>query len=121
MNSSKLMIRIHFTMEEDFITSRISKSNIEVLVPKDSAHINELHRIIQKELIFGQILKTSKQYVLSIIKSMIDMGAEGVVLGCTEFPLMISQDDLSVPIFNTTDIHSKAATDYILMKEDDKV
>jgi aspartate racemase len=110
-----------FTMEEDFITSRISKSNIEVLVPKDSAHINELHRIIQKELTFGQILKKSKQYVLSIIKSMIDMGAEGVVLGCTEFPLMISQDDLIVPIFNTTDIHSKAATDYILMIEDYKV
>lgn len=107
-----------FTMEEDFITSRISKSKIEVLVPKDTSVINELHRIIQKELTFGQIRKESKQYVLSILKSMIDMGAEGVVLGCTEFPLMISQNDLTVPIFNTTDIHSKAATDYILMIED---
>jgi aspartate racemase len=101
-------------MEQDFITGRISKSNIEVLVPEDSSTINELHRIIQKELTFGIIDKRSKQYVVDILESMIDKGAEGVVLGCTEFPLMVSQNDLSVPIFNTTEIHSKAAADYIL-------
>jgi aspartate racemase len=107
-----------FSMEEDFITNRISKFNIEVLVPKESSLINELHRIIQEELTFGHIKETSKQYVLNVLKSMIDRGAEGVVLGCTEFPLTISQNDLSVPVFNTTDIHSKAASDYILMRED---
>jgi aspartate racemase len=107
-----------FTMEEDFITSRISNYGIEVLVPEDKAVINELHRIIREELTYGQLLKSSKQYVLSIIESMIDRGAEAVVLGCTEFPLLISQDDLTIPVFNTTEIHSKAATNFVLMTED---
>lgn len=104
-----------FTMEEDFIKSRISERKIEVLTPTDKNVIEELHRIIQKELTYGIIKKTSKQFVLNILQSMIAHGAKGVVLGCTEFPLMISQKDLSVPVFNTTEIHSKAATDYILM------
>jgi aspartate racemase len=112
--SKVCFIGTKFTMEQDFITGRISKSNIEVLVPEDSSTINELHRIIQKELTFGIMDKRSKQYVVDILESMIDKGAEGVVLGCTEFPLMVSQNDLSVPIFNTTEIHSKAAADYIL-------
>lgn len=118
-NISKIcFIGTKFTMEEDFITSRISNSGIEVLVPNDIAVINELHRIIQKELTFGQILNASKQYILRVIESMVEMGAQGVILGCTEFPLIISQDDLTIPIFNTMDIHSKAATNYILMTED---
>ncbi len=48
---------------------------------------------------------------------MIEQGAEGAVLGCTEFPLMIFKDDLKVPIFDTTKIHSSAAVDYILGRE----
>lgn len=103
-----------FSMEEKFITGRISKYNIDVLPPPESAIIEELHRIIQKELTFGQIIMSSKQFVLDVIKSMIDSGAEGVILGCTEFPLLITQLDISVPIFNTTEIHSKVATEYIL-------
>ena len=106
-----------FSMQEDFITKRISEFNIEVLVPEDSSVINELHRIIHKELTFGQIKESSKQYVINVLQSMIDAGSEGVILGCTEFPLMISQDDLPVPIFSTTVIHAKAAVDYILMNE----
>ena len=51
---------------------------------------------------------------MGILKKSIAQGAEGVILGCTEFPLMIFQEDLAVPIFNTTEIHSKAGVDYIL-------
>lgn len=103
-----------FTMEEDFITSRISKNRIEVLVPEDKLVIDELHRIIQQELTFGNITTQSKQYVIDILSNMIEKGAQGVILGCTEFPLMISSEDLPVPIFNTTLIHSIAATDFVL-------
>ncbi len=103
-----------FSMEEDFITSRISKNNIEVLTPDDPQVIEELHRIIQKELTFNKIISSSKSFVLECIKAMTDSGAECVVLGCTEFPLMIHESDLDIPIFNTTEIHSKAASNYIL-------
>lgn len=103
-----------FSMEEDFVTGRISKNNIEVLTPNEPKVIEELHRIIQKELTHGKIISSSKSFVLDTIKSMVDRGAEGVVLGCTEFPLMINESDLQIPIFNTTEIHAKMATNYIL-------
>ncbi|GAB5526034.1 MAG: aspartate/glutamate racemase family protein [Roseivirga sp.] len=107
-----------FTMQEDFITGRIARHGIEVLVPEEPDVITELHRIIQKELTFGQIIEASKTYVLQTLQAMIDKGAESVILGCTEFPLMISDKDLVLPIFNTTEIHSNAATRYILNLED---
>ncbi|WP_158974921.1 aspartate/glutamate racemase family protein [Cellulophaga sp. L1A9] len=109
-----LFIGTRYSMEETFVTKRIEDNGIEVLVPKEKKEINELHRIIQEELTYGTVTKESKEYVLGIIKKSIAQGAEGVILGCTEFPLMIFQEDLAVPIFNTTEIHSKAGVDYIL-------
>lgn len=103
-----------YSMMEDFLLNRFSQHHIDVLAPTDTNEINELHRIIQKELTFGEIKPASKQYVLDSISRMLEKGAEGVVLGCTEFPLMLSQDDLTVPIFNTTIIHSQAAVEFIL-------
>lgn len=103
-----------FSMQQEFITGRIQERGIDVLVPGSQTEIEELHRIIQQELTFGKIIPSSKQYVFDAIKSMTDRGADGVILGCTEFPLMINADDLSIPIFNTTEIHSQAAVDFIL-------
>lgn len=105
-----------FTMEADFITGRIGQSGIEVLVSDMPEVIEELHRIIQKELTFGRVEESSKQYVLNTINKMTSQGAEGVILGCTEFPLMIYESDLNVPIFNTTLIHAKAAVEFILVE-----
>jgi len=103
-----------FTMEQNFITDRISQRGIEVLVPKDKEVIDELHRIIQQELTFGEVKESSKAYVTNCLMSMIEQGAEGIILGCTEFPLMFTAGDLPVSVFNTTEIHSKTAVDYIL-------
>ncbi len=103
-----------YTMTEDFITQRIAKNGIEVFVPKQPEVIEELHRIIMKELTYGKILPESKKYVLDVIQSFVDQGVTGVVLGCTEFPLMIDETDLQIPIFNTTKIHAKAGVDFIL-------
>lgn len=108
-------IGTRFSMEEDFLLKRFSKNGIEVIMPKDQNEIIELHRIIQKELTYGNINSKSKKFVINSIQSMIEAGAEGVVLGCTEFPLMIKDKDLPIPVFNTTAIHSKSASDYILM------
>ena len=63
-----------------------------------------MHRIIIEELTYGKIIPKSKKYVLDIIQSFVEQDVKGVVLGCTEFPLMIDKDDLQIPIFNTTDI-----------------
>ena len=106
-----------FSMEGDFVTGRIASHGIEVVVPSSQPEIDELHRIIQKELSFGRIEASSKKFTLNALKAMIDAGAKGVVLGCTEFPLMISENELPVPIFNTTGIHSQAATDFILNRD----
>jgi aspartate racemase len=103
-----------YTMTEDFITQRIASNGIEVLVPKQDDIVEELHRIIIEELTYGEITPMSKKYVLDVIQSFVDQGAKGVILGCTEFPLMINESDLEIPIFNTTEIHAKAGVEFIL-------
>lgn len=103
-----------FSMREDFVVGRIAEHGIKVLVPKKDDEIEKLHHIIQKELTFGQIKPESKGYVIRSLQAMIDRGAKGVILGCTEFPLMFTGDDLKVPMFDTTRIHAQAAVDFIL-------
>ena len=105
-----------YTMKEDYITGRIANKGIEVITPKKNSIIDELHRIIQKELTYGNIISQSKDYLINIIQSLVDVGAQGVILGCTEFPLMIKENDLQIPVFNTTEIHAKAGANFILNK-----
>jgi len=103
-----------YTMTEDFIIKRIVDNNIEVIIPKNEQVLNKLHQIIQKELSYDIITDKSKEFVISVIESLVDDGAEGIVLGCTELPLMIKPYDLQIPIFNTTKIHAKEGTKFIL-------
>lgn len=103
-----------YSMQETFVRDVIQSYGIEVLVPQKEETMTELHRIIQKELTYGNIIDQSKAYVLEVINDMIAQGAKGVVLGCTEFPLMIHQEDLQIPIFDTTKIHALAGVNYIL-------
>ncbi|MCK0160548.1 aspartate/glutamate racemase family protein [Allomuricauda sp. F6463D] len=112
-----LFLGTKYSMEETFITKRIEDNGIQVLVPEDKKIINELHRIIIEELTYGKIVATSKIYVMKVIEKAMKQGAEGVVLGCTEFPLMIFKEDVDIPIFNTTEIHSKAGVNYILKQQ----
>lgn len=110
------LIGTKFSMSEDFLTTRFQQNEIEVLVPDNISDVQELHRIIQEELTFGNILPQSKNYVLKCLDKMIKKGAQGVILGCTEFPLMIHPNDLSIPLFDTTLLHSQTIADYILDK-----
>ncbi|MEP3479405.1 MAG: amino acid racemase [Fuerstiella sp.] len=103
-----------YSMQDDFVTGRIAANDIEVVVPSSSAVLKELHRIIQQELTFNQVLPESKQWVIDQLLELIEDGAQGVVLGCTEFPLMLEPQDLPVPIFDTTEIHALAAADFVL-------
>lgn len=109
-----------YSMTEPFISQRLEDNHIKVLTPQEPTVIDELHRIIQQELTYGKILAPSKAYVLRVIASMVKQGAEGVVLGCTEFPLMIHNSDLEIPVFNSTEIHARAAVEFILNDEKEK-
>ena len=75
-----------------------------------------IHDIIYKELVFGKIKNTSKEIYTEIISNLEKRGAEGVILGCTEIPLLISDSDVNIPIFNTTKIHAEKAVE-ISLKE----
>ncbi|MCK1998787.1 aspartate/glutamate racemase family protein [Psychrobacillus psychrodurans] len=94
-----------YTMIQDFYKSRIEANDIKVLIPdnEDIEHINE---VIYEELCLGKINQTSKEYFKKAIKSLVDKGAEGIILGCTEIGLLIKQEDSAVPIFDTTVIHA---------------
>jgi aspartate racemase len=103
-----------FTMEGTFYKKVLKdKHNIDVVIPNDEDR-EVIHNIIYNELVRGVIGDDSRQKYIKIIDKLIDKGAEGVVLGCTEIPLLIKQKDVSIPIFNTTEIHSKAAVRYAI-------
>jgi len=106
-----------FTMEEDFYTGRLrQKYGLDVIVPPDTdrAHVDD---IIYHELCLGIISKASKQRFQAVIKGLVSRGADGVILGCTEIPILISQEDVDVPLFDTTAIHSQAAVEAALAEE----
>jgi aspartate racemase len=104
-----------YTMEENFITSRLKeKYNIEAIVPDDANARKELHRIIQQELTLGIFKEDSKKFILNEIEKLKSLGAQGIVLGCTEFPLVIKPEDVDFPVFNTTYLHAEAAVKFIL-------
>ena len=103
-----------FTMEQDFYKKRIEeKFKIEVIIPENGER-QIVHDIIYKELVIGKNLEVSKQKYVKIINNLKSNGAEGVILGCTEIPLLVKQDDCDLAIFDTTTIHAKAAVDLAL-------
>lgn len=115
--TSVCFIGTRYSMQDDFVTSRIASHGIDVSVPTDAAAVIELHRIIQQELTFNDIKPDSKSYVTSQLQSLIDAGAAGAILGCTEFPLMFDEGDLPVPMFDTTQLHAAALVRFVLDQE----
>ena len=97
-----------FTMEQDFFKDRLRQFGLEILVPEpdDRALI---HRIIYEELIAGQIHEASRAAYREVIARLVEAGAEGVILGCTEIMLLIGPSDSPVPLFDTTQLHAEAA------------
>lgn len=101
------LLGTNFTMTEDFYKGRIEeKYGIDVIVPgKKDRDI--IHRVIYEELCQGIISEDSKREYVRIIEEMASEGAQGVILGCTEIPLLIKEGDTSIPVFDTTKIHSE--------------
>jgi len=102
------------TMEEDFYRGRLArKHGLEVRVP-EKLDRERVHRVIFEELVAGQLRPESKVVLLRIIDRLIARGVKGIILGCTEIPLLIKEGDCSVPVFDTTRIHAQAAVEMAL-------
>ena len=102
-----------FTMEMDFYTKRLSSAGIESLVPEKQERLF-IHDTIMNELLKEIFKPEAKKRFLEIINDLEQKGAEGIVLGCTEIPLLIKQQDTHLPVFNTLEIHARAAVDFAL-------
>ncbi|MDO6744097.1 aspartate/glutamate racemase family protein [Tenacibaculum soleae] len=97
-----------YTMEKTFYTNVLKSMGVEVIIPnKEDRTI--IHDIIYNELAKGVLNETSKKVYLTIIDKLSKAGAEGIILGCTEIPLLIKQNDVDLPIFDTTTIHATKA------------
>ncbi len=113
-NLSKIaLLGTQFTMTQDFYKQRLIEAGLEVLIPAENERA-EVHRIIKKELCVGEFKDSSRQYYIDVISKLAERGAEGVILGCTEIGLLITQDDSPIPVFDTTAIHAAAAVDFLL-------
>lgn len=88
------------------------RKNCHLSVNPQLPHVS----IIEEELVKGVFTNKSRSFYLEIIDNLISVGAEEVILGCTEIPLLIKQNDVRVPIFDTATIHSAATLDFILKK-----
>lgn len=104
------LLGTRFTMEEDFYRQRLESHGLTVITPsKEERQI--VHDVIYDELVRGELNRESREQYLDIIDRLTMAGAEGVVAGCTEIELLISEDDVSVPYFPTTEIHALAAVE----------
>jgi len=97
-----------YTMEHDFYKSRMISNGIEVLIP-NSEEREEVNKVIFEELVLGKVEQSSREYYKKVIQSLINRGAEGIILGCTEIGLLVKSEDSEVPLFDTTVIHAMAA------------
>ncbi|MDX8362580.1 aspartate/glutamate racemase family protein [Cytobacillus sp. IB215316] len=111
------LLATKFTMEQEFYKGRLqSNDNIEVIVPNERER-NIIHDVIYNELCLGKVRDESKRQYVEIIDKLIEQGAEGIILGCTEITMLIKEQDISVPVFDTTKIHAIKAADYAMNEE----
>jgi len=108
------LLGTRFTMEEDFYKMRLKeKHGIRSIIPgKDDREF--IHKVIVDELSIGNFNRSSREGYIDIIRKLSDAGAEGVILGCTEIPLLVKKEDCNIPMFDTTTIHAETAVDLAL-------
>ena len=102
-----------FTMGSDFYQKELTEYGIETITPNEQSQ-QQINRIIYGELVKAQVRDESRQIVLEIIDELKQKGVEGIVLGCTELPFLIKQEDSELPVFDTTTIHAQKALDLAL-------
>lgn len=112
------LLGTRFTMEKDFYRGRlVAAHGLRVIVPDEEGRAL-VHRIIYDELVQGKILAESRKGYLTVIQRLMDDGAEGIILGCTEIGLLVKPEDVPLPVFDTMEIHARAAVDAALGRYD---
>jgi aspartate racemase len=112
------LLGTRFTMEKDFYRGRLeSIHNLRVVIPDEEGR-GLVHQVIYEELVQGKIRKESRDRYLGVIDSLVESGTEGIILGCTEIGLLIKENDLLLPVFDTMEIHALAAVDAALGRYD---
>ncbi|MFV0350842.1 MAG: aspartate/glutamate racemase family protein [Oscillospiraceae bacterium] len=108
------LLGTRYTMEQDFYKGKIQAKGIQVVVP-NAEERQKINSIIFDELCLGAIVEESKQYVLKVIERLTkEEGIQGVVLGCTEIPLLVKQADCEVAVYDTATLHALAGVEYML-------
>jgi aspartate racemase len=103
------LLGTRFTMEQEFYKGKLARDfGIDVLIP-DEAERRAIHGILYDELCLGAVKDASREVFRKIIGGLESRGAQGIVLGCTEIPLIVKQKDYALPLFDTTDLHARAA------------
>lgn len=102
-----------YTMQLDFYKDKLSQQGITVIIPGEAA-IEFINDTIYNEFGKGIFLPERKQQYIRIINALIEQGAEGIILGCTEIPILIKQQDCTVPVFDTALVHAMAAVEFAL-------
>ena len=110
------LLGTRFTMEQDFYRGRLhDQHHLDVLIP-DETDRSIVHRVIYDELVLGSVREGSRAEYRRIIKNLVDRGAQGVILGCTEISMLVGPSDSPVPLFDTTGLHARQAAEYALGK-----
>ncbi|GAA1382514.1 aspartate/glutamate racemase family protein [Peribacillus frigoritolerans] len=104
-----------YTMEQDFYKTRIETNGIKVLIPSEEDR-KVINKVIYEELCLGEIQQSSRDYYKKVIKGLVDDGAEGIILGCTEIGLLVKPEDSKVPLFDTAVIHAIESVNMALEK-----
>jgi aspartate racemase len=108
------LLGTRFTMEQDFYVARLrERHGLEVVVPAERDR-GIVHTVIYDELCLGKVMPASRDEYRRIIRKLVDDGAQGIILGCTEISLLVGAQDSPVPVFDTTAIHARAAAELAL-------
>ena len=107
------LLGTRYTMEEDFYKSRIEAKGINVIVPKETDRI-AINKVIYEELCLGKVVEESRIRYRKIIEDLIEQGADGIILGCTEIGLLVKAEDSKVPLYDTTLLHAMGAVNFAL-------
>ncbi len=107
------LLGTRYTMEREFLRKRLDQHGLQVIVPEEPDRTT-IHDIVFEELVLGKIRDESRVEFVGVMDRLVERGAGGIILGCTEFGLLVSQADASVPLFDTTELHARAAVDLSL-------
>lgn len=107
------LLATRFTMEKEFYRARLERAGLRVITP-DADDREVVHRVIYDELCVGRVESASREAYKAVMQRLVAAGAEGIILGCTEIGLLVGPDDASVPLFDTTSLHARAAVERAL-------